>query len=46
VRRHRSDLETKCADESEVAFLPDGHRVVFARATGLVRELSDGEGWI
>jgi Tol biopolymer transport system component len=40
------DLETKCADEYEVAFLPDGHRVVFTRATGLVRELSDGEGWI
>ncbi len=40
------DLETKCADESEVAFLPDGHRVVYTRSTGLVRELSDGEGWI
>ena len=40
------DLETKCADESEVAFLPDGRHVVFTRSTGLVRELSDGEGWI
>ena len=40
------DLETKCVDESEVAFLPDGRRVVFTRSTGPVRELSDGEGWI
>jgi Tol biopolymer transport system component len=40
------DLETKCADESEVAFLPDGRRVVFTRATGRVREFSNGEGFI
>ena len=40
------DLETKCADESEVAFLPDGRRVVFTRATGRVREFPNGEGWI
>jgi TolB protein len=40
------DLETKCADESEVAFLPDGRRVVFTRATGRVREFPNGEGFI
>jgi TolB protein len=40
------DIETLCADESEVAFMPDGHRVVFTRATGRVREFPDGEGFI
>ena len=40
------DLETKCADESEVAFLPDGRRVVFTRSTGRVREFPNGEGFI
>ena len=40
------DIETECADESEVAFLPDGHRVVFTRATGRVREFPNGEGFI
>jgi len=39
-------IETKCADESDVAFLPDGHRVVFTRSTGTVREFPNGEGWI
>lgn len=39
------DIET-CADESEVAFLPDGRRVVFTRATGRVREFPNGEGFI
>jgi Tol biopolymer transport system component len=37
---------TACADESEVAFLPDSRHVVLTRATGRVRVLSDGEGWI
>ena len=40
------DLETKCADESGVAFMPDGRRVVFTRSTGRVREFPDGTGWI
>jgi Tol biopolymer transport system component len=40
------DIETHCADESDVAFMPDGHRVVFTRATGRVREFPDGSGWI
>ena len=40
------DLETKCADEAGVAFLPDGDRVVFTRSTGRVREFPNGEGWI
>jgi TolB protein len=40
------DIETKCADDSDVAFLPDGHRVVFTRSTGLVREFPGGEGFI
>ncbi len=40
------DIETMCADESEVAFLPDGHHVVFTRATGRVREFPDGESFI
>ena len=31
----------QCEDESTVAFLPDGHRVVFTRATGSVREFPD-----
>jgi TolB protein len=35
-----------CADEAEVAFMPDGHRVVFTRASGEVREFPDGSGWI
>jgi TolB protein len=30
-----------CDDESTVAFLADGHRVVFTRATGSVREFPD-----
>jgi TolB protein len=40
------DIETRCADESEVAFLPRGHRVVFTRATGRVREFPNGEAFI
>jgi Tol biopolymer transport system component len=40
------DIETVCADEGEVAFLPDGHHVVFTSATGRVREFPDGEGFI
>jgi TolB protein len=40
------DIETRCADESDVAFLPDGHRVVFTRATGRVRQFSTGEAFI
>ncbi|MBL7253056.1 TolB family protein [Paractinoplanes lichenicola] len=35
-----------CADESEVAFLPDGRRVVFTRSSGAVREFPDGSNWI
>ena len=35
-----------CADEAEVAFMPDGRRVVFTRASGQVREFPDGSGWI
>src|SRR5215212_918466 len=31
------EIETVCADESEVAFMPDGHHVVFTRSTGTVR---------
>jgi Tol biopolymer transport system component len=38
--------ESTCADESEVAFLPDSRHVLLTRATGRVRVLSDGEGWI
>nr|WP_296071438.1 hypothetical protein [uncultured Actinoplanes sp.] len=38
--------EINCADESEVAFMPDGRRVVFTRAGGQVREFPGGEGWI
>jgi Tol biopolymer transport system component len=40
------DIETKCADESEVAFLPDGRHVVLTRSTGLVREFPNGDGFI
>jgi TolB protein len=40
------DIETTCVDEGEVAFMPDGHRVVFTRATGRVREFPNGEGFI
>lgn len=40
------DVETVCADESEVAFMPDGDHVVLTRATGLVREFPDGDGFI
>jgi TolB protein len=40
------DTETTCGDESDVAFLPDGHRVMFTRSTGTVREFPDGSGWI
>jgi Tol biopolymer transport system component len=40
------DIETKCADESEVAFLPDGRHVVLTRATGRVYEFPNGEGFI
>jgi Tol biopolymer transport system component len=40
------DIETKCPDEGDVAFMPDGRHVVFTRSTGLVRVLSDGDGWI
>jgi TolB protein len=39
-------VENTCADESEVAFMPDGRRVVVARATGQVRGFPNGEGWI
>jgi Tol biopolymer transport system component len=39
-------LETKCVDESNVAFLPDGHHVVFTRATGTVREFPSGDAFI
>lgn len=35
-----------CVDESDVAFLPDGRRVVFTRSTGTVREFPGGDGWI
>jgi Tol biopolymer transport system component len=40
------DIELKCADESDVAFLPDGRRVVFTQASGRVREFPGGEGYI
>lgn len=40
------DLETKCADESEVAFLPDGRHVVFTRSTGTVREFPGVDDFI
>jgi Tol biopolymer transport system component len=40
------DIETECADESEVAFMPDGHRIVFTRSTGGVRDFPNGEGFI
>jgi Tol biopolymer transport system component len=40
------DIETKCPDESEVAFMPDGRHVVYTRSTGLVREFPGGEGFI
>ncbi len=46
MRCRASGHRTKCADESEVAFLPDGRRVVFTRATGRVRGFSNGEGFI
>ena len=36
------DIETKCADESAIAFLPDSRHVVFTRSTGLVSD----EGFI
>lgn len=36
------DIETKCADESAIAFLPDSQHVVFTRSTGLVSD----EGFI
>ncbi len=39
-------IETRCADESDVAFMPDGRHVVFTRATGRVREFAGGEGFI
>ncbi len=40
------DIETTCADESDVAFMPDGKRVIFTRATGGVRDFPNGEGFI
>jgi len=40
------NIETKCADESGVAFAPDGRHVVLTRSTGLVREFEGGEGFI
>lgn len=40
------DVETVCADESEVAFLPDGEHVVLTRSAGRVREFPSGEGFI
>jgi TolB protein len=36
----------KCVEETEVAFLPDGRRVVFTRSFGRVREFPNGEGFI
>jgi len=35
-----------CADETDVAFMPDGRHVVFTRATGSVREFPNGEASI
>jgi Tol biopolymer transport system component len=35
-----------CVDESSIAFMPDGRRVVFTRATGRVRTFPNGEGFI
>jgi Tol biopolymer transport system component len=39
-------IETKCADESGIAFMPDGRHVVLTRSTGRVREFPNGEGFI
>ena len=36
------DIETKCADESGIAFMPDGRHIVFTRSTGRVSD----EGFI
>jgi Tol biopolymer transport system component len=38
--------ENPCVDEAEVAFMPDGHRVVFTRASGRVRDFPGGDSWI
>lgn len=32
-----------CADESGIAFMPDGRRVVFTRATGNIRTFANGD---
>jgi TolB protein len=39
-------IETKCADESDVAFMRDGHRVVLTRATGRVRDFPGADSFI
>jgi TolB protein len=39
-------LETRCADESGIAFMPGGGRVVFTRATGRVRSFPGGDSFI
>ena len=38
-----SNQPGQCEDESTVAFLPDGHRIVFTRATGSIREFPETE---
>jgi TolB protein len=39
-------IETQCVDESSIAFMPGGRRVVFTRATGRVRTFPTGEDFI
>ena len=39
------DIETKCDDEGEVAFMPDGRHVVFTRSSGRIRVLADEQEW-
>ena len=40
------DLETTCADESDVAFMPDGRRVIFTSSTGRVRDFPDADSFV
>jgi TolB protein len=40
------DIETKCPDESGIAFMPDGRHVAFTRSTGRVRDFPNGDGFI
>ena len=40
------DVETACADESEVAYLPDSRHVLLTRSTGEVRDFPDSDSFI